>query len=267
MVAQTVISGSHWLSPAAAASWRRMRAAGMPSGGITEAGRTRARQEYLYAQYLAGKLVAYAAVPGSPESRHETGHAIDIQTASAAQAWLIAHGAAYGWARPLLNRPKPEPWHWEYDLTRDRHLAGPITTTPPAPEEDVMASLADVQAAVAAATRPHAFRLPGTDAAYEQVGYGRRWLGPDEARAREVAITDADALEPFWALPIVGPIGGLVKRAGRDDAWLVAPVDGRTHRRWVQRDEYVAMGQPTIAVIAVSSTVWTLPTTGPVPSA
>lgn len=140
MSVQTVIEPGHWLFEAAAASWARMLAAGMPRGGITEAGRTRARQEYLYAQYLAGKLPAYAARPGT--SKHENGRAVDVKTTSGAQAWLIKHGAAHGWTRPLLWAAKPEPWHWEYDVTRDTHLTD--GTTPPAPiEEDPMPALTD----------------------------------------------------------------------------------------------------------------------------
>lgn len=141
MVTQVTIAPGHWLDAAAAASWARMRAAGMPTGGITEAGRTRARQTYLYGEYLAGRLLAYAARPG--ESLHESGLAIDMKTASAAHAWLVKHGADHGWHRPLLHAKKPEPWHHEYRASRDQHLtdaAAPVAplepTAPRAPQED-----------------------------------------------------------------------------------------------------------------------------------
>lgn len=106
---QTVaIAPGHWLSPAAAASYAAMRAAGMPAGGISDAGRTRAEQERLYQRYLRGELKATAAKPG--QSNHETGNALDMDTGSAAHTWLLKNGARYGWTRPLSN----EPWHWEY---------------------------------------------------------------------------------------------------------------------------------------------------------
>lgn len=149
MTTRCEIAPGHWLAPGPAASWGRMRAAGMPAGGITEAGRTRARQEYLYGEYLAGRLLAYAARPG--ESLHETGHAIDIATSSAAQAWLIAHGAEHGWYRPLLHARKPEPWHWEYSAARDRHLLDGIDPLTPLEDTDmdrVIAALAALQATV-----------------------------------------------------------------------------------------------------------------------
>lgn len=129
---RVAIAAGHWLDVAAAASYARMRAAGMPGGGITEAGRTRARQQELYAQYLAGQLVAYAARPG--ESKHETGSALDLVTAHAAHRWMLTHGAAYGWTRPLLHATKPEPWHWEYRASADRHLtddAAPVAPIAP----------------------------------------------------------------------------------------------------------------------------------------
>jgi len=134
-MSQVEIAPGHWLGGAAAASWRRMRAAGMPGGGITEAGRTRARQEYLYAQYLAGRLVAYAARPGT--SKHEGGRAVDMVTSSAAHAWLITHGRAHGWTRPLLRAAKPEPWHWEHSITIDQHLTDDTTPVTPIEEDDM----------------------------------------------------------------------------------------------------------------------------------
>lgn len=129
MAAQVEIAPGHWLGAGAAASWARMLAAGMPGGGITEAGRTRARQEYLYGQYLAGQLVAYAARPGT--SKHESGRAVDRVTSSAGHAWMVQHAAAYGWTRPLLRAAKPEPWHWEYSVTVDRHLTDDVTPLTP----------------------------------------------------------------------------------------------------------------------------------------
>lgn len=121
-----------WLLAGAAASYARMRAAGMPAGGITDAGRTYDEQAALYAAYLAGQLVAFAARPGT--SKHESGRALDLATAHRAHAWMLAHGAAHGWHRPI----KAEPWHWEYDVTRDRHLTDPAGPVAGIEEEDDM---------------------------------------------------------------------------------------------------------------------------------
>ena len=108
MAGTVTIAPGQWLAAAAAASYTAMRAAGMPAGGINDAGRTRAEQEALYRKYLRGELQATAARPGT--SKHEKGTALDVSTSSGAHAWLVKNGAKYGWTRPLSN----EPWHWEY---------------------------------------------------------------------------------------------------------------------------------------------------------
>lgn len=131
-VSMVYIAPGHWLNPEAAASYRRMRAAGMPAGGITDAGRTYAEQQALYDQYLAGLLLATAARPG--ESAHETGECLDMKTAHSAHHWMLVHAADHGWSRPLLTARKPEPWHWKHTTSRDRHrdvvTAPPVLITP-----------------------------------------------------------------------------------------------------------------------------------------
>lgn len=147
-----------WLEPAAAASYLRMLAAGLPAGGITDAGRTSAEQEAVFlSRYTprrtgAGPFgqVAYwrgvryvrtsgpssAAVPGT--STHESGRALDLQPAQ--EAWVRAH-PDHGWRFTIAS----ERWHTEHDLTLDQHLADipPITTTPAptAAQEDDMIAL------------------------------------------------------------------------------------------------------------------------------
>lgn len=116
---------SAWLDAPAAASYRRMLAAGMPAGGITDAGRTNPEQWELWRAYLAGKLKATAAYPGT--SKHETGRALDLT--GAALAWARAHGREFGWIPDLVPN---EPWHIEYRADRDKHL------TAPTPEGDDM---------------------------------------------------------------------------------------------------------------------------------
>lgn len=203
MLAVTIEPG-HTLASAPAASWHRMLAAGMPAGGITEATRTRARQEHLYAEYLAGRLLATAARPGT--SLHEQGYAVDVRTASDTQAWLIAHGADHGWYRPLLHAAKPEPWHWQYRASHDQHLTDSTTPVPDLQEDpmtpDQERMLAEVHAALGAG--------------------GARGL-PDEQTVlgllRQVPAAVARAV---WDQPVSGddPRGGQQTHPAR--AWLTA---------------------------------------------
>ncbi|WP_053071656.1 M15 family metallopeptidase [Cellulomonas sp. A375-1] len=118
---QTTIAPGHWLADDAAASYRRMRAAGCPAG-ITSAGRTYAEQAELRRKYLRGEG-AFALPPGS--SRHETGHALDLPRD--ASAWMERHGGAHGWRR---TNPK-EWWHWEHFATHDTHRHDPVNRKAP----------------------------------------------------------------------------------------------------------------------------------------
>jgi hypothetical protein len=116
----TTIARGHWLTPAPAASYKRMRAAGCPAG-ITDAGRTNAEQWAIWRLFKAGKLAATAAYPGT--SKHEKGNALDLP--EPARAWVRAHGEDYGW---IKDRVKNEKWHVEYDASRDI-FATPWTVT------------------------------------------------------------------------------------------------------------------------------------------
>lgn len=104
-----------WLSPAAAASYQSMLAAGMPAGGISSAGRSNAEQVKLYAE-----KPDLAAKPGT--SPHEAGIALDMNQASAAHKWLLEHGASYGWKRPMSY----EPWHWQLGSTAAAKSSIPV---------------------------------------------------------------------------------------------------------------------------------------------
>lgn len=117
---------SAWLDAPAANSYRRMLADGCPTGGITDAGRTRTEQQHMYDLYLAGKLKATAAVPGT--SKHETGRALDLS--GAALAWVRAHGREYGW---LADQVRNERWHVEYHPAWDKHADKPAPAPKPAP--------------------------------------------------------------------------------------------------------------------------------------
>lgn len=146
MTTATVAAG-RWLAADAAASYQRACAAGLPAG-ITSAGRTRAEQRVLFAQRFTTNYAASAkhdrrwyegrywwrrpgwtsaATPGSATSRHELGLSLDLP-AGGPREWMHAHGANFGWIGHLVPA---EPWHFEYQATRDTHLT---TTPPPAPK-------------------------------------------------------------------------------------------------------------------------------------
>ncbi len=120
MIKTVIDDKGRWLSAAAARSYLRMRAAGMPAGGIASAGRTYAEQQALWDAYKAG-TGNLAARPGT--SRHETGRAIDITRSTPAQLWAAAgalplsvslaettRAECFGWVRDV----KSEPWHFVY---------------------------------------------------------------------------------------------------------------------------------------------------------
>lgn len=126
-----------WLRSDAAASYKRMLAAGMPEGGISGmgAGRTHEDQERLYAAYKAGGNLA--APPG--KSNHETGTALDISRGTAAQAWAANGGVLlkvklnekirandFGWFRTVPS----EAWHFKYVPEKDKHR---VTVAPAFP--------------------------------------------------------------------------------------------------------------------------------------
>jgi hypothetical protein len=60
------------------------------------------------------------AVPGTSNHEEPPGTAMDVDTDSPLHAHLLKHGAQHGWSRPLLAFG--EPWHWEYNANKDRHL-------------------------------------------------------------------------------------------------------------------------------------------------
>lgn len=122
----------------AAASYLRMRAAGMPKGGIDVYSRSLAKQRELYNRYKAGKG-PIAAYPNA-NAPHIRGVAMDAQTTrggkytpSAAHKWLTHGGSggsnpqsgeklrshAYGWRRTVRS----ERWHHAYDPAKDTKAA------------------------------------------------------------------------------------------------------------------------------------------------
>ena len=121
--------GRGWLDAPAAASLRRVDAALGHPLRITEAGRTRARQEYLYDGWVR-RLPGfnYAAAPGT--SPHERGDAFDSDEAQRHLTLLAEHG----WSRPLTF----EPWHFLYRASQDRHRTDPAPSGAATTQEDDM---------------------------------------------------------------------------------------------------------------------------------
>lgn len=120
----------HKLRTDAAASYARMRAAGMPAGGIAAAYRTFAQQLALYRLWKAGKG-NQAAYPG-PKAYHMQGVALDVTRGTPAQLWLTEGGDpmtrragekiranAYGWVRTVAG----EAWHFQYLPALDQRRA------------------------------------------------------------------------------------------------------------------------------------------------
>ena len=131
MITAKIDDRGHWLIAPAAASYARMLAAGMPTGGVASAGRTHAEQTALWDAYKAGtgNLAAY---PGT--SLHESGLALDLTRGTPAQLWAAHDGDPYhvasgehirandyGWRRTVPS----EAWHFSYDAAKDKHIPAP----------------------------------------------------------------------------------------------------------------------------------------------
>lgn len=135
------LPGGGTLRGDAAASLLRMRAAGMPAGGIDVYSRTMAQQAELRRRYEAG-IGPLAAKP-SPTAPHIKGVAIDLQTTrsgkytpSDAHRWMTAGGDGsskpkpgeklrchtYGWRRTVPS----ERWHFAYNPRLDTKAAADL---------------------------------------------------------------------------------------------------------------------------------------------
>ena len=137
------ISGLQRLAPDAAASYERMRAQKLPSGGITSAWRsTEAQRRIFLSRYVRSKNrfldkgpfkdvrkyegVWYKRVRGYPvsvpgTSKHNLGLAIDTPVSRRVHEWLVLNGDEYGWSRPLVHA---DPIHWEYATRKDKSRKG-----------------------------------------------------------------------------------------------------------------------------------------------
>ena len=125
----------------AAASYLRMRADGMPAGGVDVFYRSLAKQAELYRLYLAGK--GNLAAKPSRHAPHVRGVAMDLRTGgkgpykpSEAHKWLTKGGNgklqpqpgeklrahAYGWRRTVPS----ERWHFGYSRAGDTERAADL---------------------------------------------------------------------------------------------------------------------------------------------
>ncbi|WP_433674818.1 hypothetical protein [Microbacterium gorillae] len=122
-----------WLDAPAAASVHRVdRALGRPLD-INEAGRTWAQQMVFWQTYQRDGY-PIALHPDTP-SIHQLGNAIDTDDSDRA-ALLNEHG----WVQTVYRGGVlVEPWHFEYDVSRDQHVNDPEPTAAiRRPEEDDM---------------------------------------------------------------------------------------------------------------------------------
>lgn len=120
MITTQLTGGRGWLTAPAAASLARVDADLGRDLDINEAGRSWAQQNAHYQRYLTyiagGAWAPIALAPGS--SIHEFGRAIDTDDHVHHTALLNEHG----WRQTVYrNGVLVEPWHFEYDDTRDQH--------------------------------------------------------------------------------------------------------------------------------------------------
>ena len=124
-------------TPKAAAAFDRLDAAFYKKFGkhiyITDSYRSLAEQITLKA--VKGP---YAATPGT--SNHGLGLALDLGSninvaTSAEHKWMDASALSFGWENPwwakdnIPSNGQFEPWHWEYDETKDRSAFKKVKVT------------------------------------------------------------------------------------------------------------------------------------------
>lgn len=140
--------GRGWLNPAEAASVRRMDAQLGYAMQISEAGRTNARQRYLWNLYHSPNRPAWLGKPAYPgTSPHERGNAIDTEQYRTHGRMLLENG----WRRAIAS----EPWHWVYNSALDRYYGQPAgggnVVIPPNPEDIMTPEQANQLSAIYAA--------------------------------------------------------------------------------------------------------------------
>ena len=187
--------------PNAAASWNRMRAAGMPHD-VSDTYRDLARQwdYYLDPPNSAG----LAAYPGT--SSHGEGLAVDAR--GKCLDWLAEHGKAHGWIRTIAK----EPWHFVYHPGRDQYVGaggGATITTPPIVKDWFdMATKAELEQIIRRADfiRFTLAAKPGVRCeASMAAGTWRVYRTEAEITARENVLRSREWVIEDWPHPVVNP--------------------------------------------------------------
>lgn len=115
-MALSFITPTKRLRSDAAASYKRMRKAGMPGSRLESAWRSWASQQKLRDKWVAYDAYVHGRGPWAPfanfalkpaDSKHVKGVAVDSHESQ--QAWIRANGKPHGWY-PVAN----ERWHFEY---------------------------------------------------------------------------------------------------------------------------------------------------------
>lgn len=100
------------VTSATASSYNRLRALGLPAGGLTSTTRDWATQQRWHNEWRRGQRKAYAAPPS--ESSHCKGTAIDF--GGSQSGWMARHAHSHGWRRTNSS----ESWHWVYFPNLDK---------------------------------------------------------------------------------------------------------------------------------------------------
>jgi hypothetical protein len=238
-------------------------------------------------RYVRKQGKAAAAVPGT--SNHGKGRAVDVTGLGGFTGIRYAQFASVfiplGWSN-AEGRSVNEPWHWVDLLSPETVSSGhavipgvsvPVgptgSLTPLVPEEDIVASRAELQAdlasainpvlaAVAAVGTPRAYRPENTDGAYLDVGAGRVALTGARLATLDPkpAIRPLPVDDPFWALPVYGPPSQAFRRQG-DATGAVFYLEGGAMVH-VDAARYAADGKPTLKDLPGTHAVWSLPVRG-----
>ena len=202
---------------------------------VTSAFRTKAKQQQLYDAYCRGGPLA--AKPGS--SRHETGIAIDIDSAAATYMEKTGLLKKYGLHRPYKNHPRSkELWHIE-------RLGGPaadmscsdtdLFIQPPGAEPSAKATKAVEKAKAKAATpmakalaKPKATDIPNSSTTVDPVPAAKVLTEPAVTSTPDVAAPAAPTPEPSPILAALDRLNARVKaekeaKAAADAAAATAP--------------------------------------------
>jgi hypothetical protein len=165
--------------------------------------RTPQEQQYLYNCYINCNCNScnLAAAPGY--SNHQSGLALDLNTANGAVFnWLNANAASYGFRRTVPS----EPWHWEYNGGGPG--GGPCTAPPPPPPCDRTAgpftfSCDGPQSGQACVqlNEPADPNTWGDNFLCSKADYGLRWsnAGPIEGMTCTNTAESSEANPAIWA--------------------------------------------------------------------